>query len=169
MTTHIRPLSTEHYPTVLSLNTQVVTHTSHMDEARLRELHEISDYCTVAITGKELAGFLIVLRETAPYENDNHAWFRERIPRFLYVDRIAVDARSTGRGIGRQLYQGLFDYALEKDVPLITCEYNLQPPNPVSAAFHQSFGFEETGRQWSEDGKKQVSMQQALTSLNTER
>jgi len=44
-------------------------------------------------------------------------------------------------------------------VPWLTCEFDIEPPNPVSMRFHQRMGFREVGTQWIGDGKKQVSLQ----------
>ncbi|MEZ5478989.1 MAG: hypothetical protein R3E95_16365 [Thiolinea sp.] len=41
----------------------------------------------------------------------------------------------------------------------MSCEYDLEPPNPASARFHAGFGFREVGRQTVAGGKKQVSLQ----------
>ena len=43
-------------------------------------------------------------------------------------------------------------------MPLITCEFDIDPPNPVSAHFHARQGFREIGRRQL-DGGKTVSMQ----------
>lgn len=149
------------YPRVVALNHKVQHLTSPMDRQRLAHLHAVSSYSTVMESGDELAGFLLVMREHDPYENDNHAWFKQRVSRFLYVDRIVVGPRFAGQGIGRQLYEALFAYARTSQVPVITCEYNLQPPNLPSKAFHRSFGFSEIGQRRLPGGEKQVSMQQA--------
>jgi predicted GNAT superfamily acetyltransferase len=41
----------------------------------------------------------------------------------------------------------------------LTAEFDIEPPNPVSAAVHQRYGFREVGTQWLGCGKKQVSLQ----------
>ena len=41
----------------------------------------------------------------------------------------------------------------------LTCEYNIQPPNLISARFHSKWGFEALGSQWLGGGSKQVSLQ----------
>ena len=50
--------------------------------------------------------------------------------------------------IGSRLYEDLFDYARSQGIKAITCEYNIQPPNPASQRFHDKFGFKELGQQW---------------------
>ena len=84
-------------------------------------------------------------------------------PRFIYVDRIVVHPDFAGLKIGSQLYEDLFGYARSQGIRAITCEYNIQPPNPASQRFHDKFGFRELGRQWVAHGTKLVSLQAAET------
>lgn len=157
----IRPAEAEDFGHILALNARVETETSPMDVARLGLLHDLSDYHRVAEVDGEVGGFLLALRESAAYENDNHDWFLARYAKFLYVDRIVVSPRHGGRGVGSALYRDLFAYARAQGVPRIVCEYNLEPPNPVSQAFHDRFGFREVGTQRVAGGVKRVSLQLA--------
>ena len=77
---------------------------------------------------------------------------------------LAGPASAQGKGCGRQLYAALFDYAREAGFDSVVCEYDLDPPNPVSAAFHARFGFVEVGRQMANG--KQVSMQSAALDVD---
>ncbi|MBP6597538.1 MAG: GNAT family N-acetyltransferase [Arenimonas sp.] len=132
-----------------------------MDLARLRFLHAQACWHQVAEVDGVVAAFLLVFRDGANYPNSNFEWFAARYPRFLYVDRVVVDADSHGRGLGAQLYRELFDHARASGAPVVTCEFNVVPPNIGSAAFHARLGFQEVGRQWLDEGRKQVSMQAA--------
>jgi predicted GNAT superfamily acetyltransferase len=157
----LRDATEADFPAIVRLNAAEEQQTSPMDLARLRELAALSAYHKVATVGGEVAAFLIAMRDGAPYGNDNFGWFAARLPAFLYVDRIVVDARFAGRGIGRRLYEDLFAFARGAGSGTITCEYNLVPPNPASKAFHDRFGFAELGTQWVAGGTKQVSLQAA--------
>ena len=161
--THIvlRAALVEDFGTLVELNEREVQQTSPMDLERLRELAQLSSYHTVAEVDGRVAAFLLALREGAPYLNDNYAWFAARFPRFVYVDRIVVGAEFAGLKIGSRLYQDLFDYARSQGIKAITCEYNIEPPNPGSQKFHDKFGFKELGRQWVGHGTKLVSLQVA--------
>jgi predicted GNAT superfamily acetyltransferase len=66
-----------------------------------------------------------------------------------------------GLGIGSLLYKDLFASASAQGVPVITCEYNIEPPNPASKRFHDKFGFVEVGQQHVAGGSKLVSLQVA--------
>jgi uncharacterized protein len=70
-----------------------------------------------------------------------------------------MDVAAQGRGLGIQLYEDILVFGAGTGVARLTCEFDLDPPNPVSAKFHQRFGFREVGREWLGDGGKQVSPQ----------
>ena len=146
---------------IVALNDVEVKQTSAMDVERLRELASLASYHKVAVVGSRIAAFLLAMREGAAYQNDNYSWFAARFPKFLYVDRIVVSADFAGYRIGSRLYEDLFDHARSEGIPAVTCEYNLQPPNPASQRFHDKFGFKEIGSQWVANGSKLVSLQAA--------
>ena len=50
------------------------------------------------------------------------------------------------------LYSAVFDAAQEEGRAEVTCEVNLQPPNPRSLSFHERLGFREVGRQSTKGG-----------------
>lgn len=146
---------------IVALNAAVVRETSTMDPARLQQLHALAFHHRVAVIDGEVAGFLLAMRDGAAYANDNFDWFSVRYPRFVYVDRIIVAAPAAGTGIGRRLYDDLFDRARRLGIGVVACEYNLEPPNPASRRFHDRFGFREVGRQHVAGGTKLVSLQTA--------
>ena len=53
----------------------------------------------------ELDAFMLALDQDADYDSPNFLWFRDRYPRFVYVDRIVVATRARGRGLARLLYR----------------------------------------------------------------
>lgn len=161
--TAIRDATGGDFDAILRLNEAEARQTSQMDATRLRALAGMAAWCKVACVDGAVAAFAIALRDGAPYANDNYAWFAARHAAFLYVDRIVVDAAFVGRGIGRALYEDLFAFARSRGVGIIACEYNLEPPNPASRAFHDRFGFREVGTQWVAGGTKRVSLQVART------
>jgi predicted GNAT superfamily acetyltransferase len=157
----IRDAIKEDFSRILVLNEAEVQQTSAMDVVRLNTLADMASYHKVALVDGVVAAFLLAFREDAPYENANYEWFAARFPRFVYVDRIVVSSNYSGLKIGSLLYQDLFEYARAQGVQTVTCEYNIQPPNPASQAFHDKFGFKELGNQWVANGTKQVSLQAA--------
>lgn len=159
----IRTIVEADFPSILRLNEAEVKKTSEMDLDRLVWLVGMSAYCRVTTLDGQVAAFLIALREGATYDSDNYRWFSSRLRSFLYVDRIVVDSRFSSRGIGSRLYDDLFSFARSQGIDTIACEYNIDPPNPASRAFHDKFGFKELGTQWVAGGTKQVSLQVATT------
>ena len=62
------------------------------------------------------------------------------------------------RGAGCRLYRELYALAVRDTVPWITCEFDIEPPNPVSERFHTGLGFREVGHQTLYGGRKTVSL-----------
>jgi predicted GNAT superfamily acetyltransferase len=90
------------------------------------------------------------------YDGSHFLWFRQRLDRFLYIDRVIVAATHRRHGLGRLLYEDLIRRASQLACPLIACEVNFRPPNPVSDAFHARFGFVEIGRATMDNEQKGV-------------
>lgn len=164
----IRDATTADFPRIVALNAAEVAHTSVMDAARLAALYDAACLHRVAEVDGGVAAFLLAFRDGAHYPNPNFDWFAARYPSFVYVDRVVVDARFNGRGIGSLLYRDLFDHARRTGAPVVTCEFNVVPPNEASARFHARRGFAEVGRQWLDQGRKQVSLQAAPTEQSHE-
>jgi len=77
------------------------------------------------------------------YDSPNYGWFAARYPRFVYVDRIAVDAGHRGAGLARRLYDEVVAVARRRGCDLVCAEVNVQPRNEASLAFHARYGFSE--------------------------
>lgn len=54
---------------------------------------------------------------------------------------VYLDHTATGRGLGRQLYQHLFDRL--RELKMHTVIGGIALPNPASVGLHESFGFEK--------------------------
>jgi len=159
----IRDAAASDYETICALNLAEVQHTSPMDAVRLATLVNLSCYFKVACVDGSVSAFLLAMCSGAPYENDNFSWFARQYTRFIYVDRVVVSSAFRGLRLGSLLYEELFRYARDNAIPLVTCEYNIVPPNEPSRLFHDKFGFREQGTQWVADGTKRVSLQVAET------
>lgn len=155
----IRDATPADFSAILELNAGSVQFLSPLPPERLDRLHRMSAYHRVVDDGGSVAAFLLAFREGADYDSPNYAWFVERYPQFLYIDRIVAAPASRGRGFAALLYDDIVAFALDTRAPLLTCEVDLDPPNPVSMRFHARMGFLEIGTQWLYGGAKQVSMQ----------
>ena len=155
----IRQAQISDFPRILGINTAEEEKTSRIELARITQLDLWSDYHKVAVVDDEVVGFLLVMSETSDYDGENFRWFVERYSRFLYIDRIVIDGSATRRGVGSALYRDLIQFAAIHKCPVLCCEINVSPPNPISHAFHAHFGFEEVGRSVEAGAPKVVSYQ----------
>ena len=161
----LRKIEKKDYSKIVEINKAVVQHTSQMDENWLDELIGYANYAILAEKDNEVVGFLISMGPNKPYVNANYEWFSERYNNLLYIDRIAVDPKYIGKGIGSFLYKNLFELSKNEDFSKFACEINLVPPNEPSILFHKKHGFKEVGTQWLNDNTKKVSMQVANNLL----
>ena len=155
----IRDAAKNDFPAILELNAASVHFLSPLDAEKLQQLHAQAAYHRVVELQGSVAAFLLAFREGADYDSPNYLWFTQHYPAFLYIDRVVVDHAARGLGLGIQLYDDILAFATHTDVARLTCEFDLDPPNPVSAKFHQRYAFREVGRQRVGAGMKQVSLQ----------
>lgn len=117
--------------------------------------------CAVALVADDGAGplgLLLALAPGADYASENYRWFSRHRPGSLYVDRVVVAPPAHGRGIGRALYAATAGHAVELGLDEVTCEVNLDPPNPASLAFHRRLGFDQVGTQRTIGGTVEVAL-----------
>jgi predicted GNAT superfamily acetyltransferase len=149
----IEPIGAADLAAVLALNNEHAAELSWLEPDRLSKL--IGEAFHARRIGS-VEAFLVTFDQDAVYDSPNFLWFRERYPRFVYVDRVAVAASARGRGHARRLYEELFARARAAGHSLVTCEVNADPPNPVSDAFHAALGFAEVGAAAIHGGAKSV-------------
>ena len=160
MTIEIRSAQMQDADYILNLNEVNVEVLSPMDLDRYRYFLDCSDMFQVAEVNGEPAAFLIALREgIADYTSENYIWFSGQYDRFLYVDRIVIDEKFRGYGIGRKFYEGVFEHAAKAGLSIVTAEIDIEPYNEPSLKFHEAMGFEEVGQQVIRGGEIKVSLQ----------
>ena len=64
----LRDVSKDDFAAIVDLNAVEERQTSAMDWQRLGELHALASYHKVAVIDGQAVGFLLAMRETAPYE-----------------------------------------------------------------------------------------------------
>ena len=139
------------FETLLKLNNEHAIQTSLLDHSRLERMVSIA-FFSRTIESKQ--ALLLAFDQSSDYDSINFRWFRERYPRFIYIDRIIVAASERGNGIARSMYADLFVEARVRGQDVITAEVNHLPPNPGSDAFHAALGFAEVGRGSPVPGKE---------------
>jgi predicted GNAT superfamily acetyltransferase len=102
------------------------------------------------------AAFLLAFGQSDDYDGGHFLWFRNRFEKFIYVDRVVVAEPYRRHGLGRLLYADLFRRAERLGHIHIACEVNMQPPNPISDAFHAAQGFGQVGTAAVDGGGKTV-------------
>jgi len=130
-----------------------------MNGQRLDELLGFAGGHRVLEVDGQVVAFVIALEAGATYDSRNYQWFNRDRSDFIYVDRVVVSSQHRGRGYASALYDELFGYARERGLHEVVCEFNLEPPNPASRAFHASYGFAEVGTRETAD--RVLSMQSA--------
>ena len=138
---------------ILALNNEHAAELSWLEPERLSFLLGEAFY---ARRIGALEAFIMTFDQDAHYDSPNFLWFRERYPRFVYVDRVVVAGEARGRGHARRLYEDLFVEVAHAGHSVVTCEVNADPPNPASDAFHAALGFAEVGDAVIHGGKKAV-------------
>ena len=137
-------------PELLALNNAHAAELSFLSRQRFATLiGEAFIACRVS----QNDALLLTFDQSADYDSPNFLWFRERLKRFVYVDRIVVGPEARGPGLARKLYEHLFERARAGGQQRIVCEVNTDPPNPASDAFHASLGFTEIGSALLSNGK----------------
>ena len=128
----IRDVSDSDLDAVLSLNQSEVPHVGSVDLQKMRWYATHASYFRVAVSGGQLAAYLVGFRPGTAYMIPNYLWFCEHYDEFA----------NTVRGV----------------VELMTCEVNVRPPNESSMTFHRRLGFEQVGSLVSDDSSKEVAM-----------
>ena len=153
----IRPATHQDFDRILLLNSREQDKTSPLSLERLQQLHQWSAHHTVAVYGGVVQGFLLVMDHSSDYDGDHFRWFTARYSRFLYVDRIVIDASHARRGFAAALYRDLIRAAREAPVPMLCCEINTVPANHASLGFHARLGFEQLAESEPSATGKRVS------------
>ena len=156
----IRPARPDDALSILALNLESEQHLSPLNAERLKHLDLQSSYHRVVELDGQVVAFLLALREGADYDSPNYRWFDEARDEFIYVDRVVVSEQHRGKRLASALYDDLFAFARARDIHEVTCEFNVDPPNAASRAFHASYGFTEVGTQTLDCGRT-VSLQLA--------
>tara|TARA_X000000368_G_C23026066_1_gene710236 strand:+ start:105 stop:611 length:507 start_codon:yes stop_codon:yes gene_type:complete len=113
--------------------------------AQQRKILSISSYHSILLRDNQLIGFSICFREAQPYWSENFKYFKQKLDRFLYIDRIAIHSEYRRRGYAKRMYEDIFDMATKDDL-FVTAEVNTSPKNEDSLKFHDHMGFIEVGQ-----------------------
>ena len=138
---------------LLLVNNRSADETSPLTSERWVQL---LDMASVALYVPPDAALLLAFDQSSIYDGFNFSWFKSRLDRFIYIDRVVVSERYRRTGIGKSLYAEVFKRAAALGHQRIVCEVNLFPPNVPSDQFHEALGFKEVGRAAVRGGSKVV-------------
>lgn len=161
----LRPIGPEDVAAVLALNEADVDLLAPMDEARLADLRRWAHRADVILCEGRLAGFVVTLGPGTAYDSPNYRWFGEEFGAgFHYLDRIVLGPAFRRRGLASRVYE-----AIENDAAVagrLCLEFNTDPPNEPSLAFHANRGYREVGR-LSRPGAEISLMVKSLSPVRT--
>lgn len=144
----LRPATVADVPAMAALNAAEVPRLGPLSPAQLTDHLARCDLAVVASDAAgRLAGFVLALRPGHAYTSPNYRFFEARGVPHLYVDRIAVAAADRRRGIASALSDTVEQAARRWGLAEVTCEVNVDPPNPGSLDFHARRGFVAVGEQ----------------------
>ena len=141
---------------IVSLNKDSMPSVSELSTEKAIHLLKISNYFRILKIKDKPIGFLNAIFSDMEFNNINYLWFKNRYKNFIYVDRIIINKEFQNHGYGAIFYNDLIN-TINDDFLNIGCEINVKPYNLKSINFHKKFGFMEVGREYIENGKKQVA------------
>jgi predicted GNAT superfamily acetyltransferase len=165
---NIRDLTSADIPAIVELNNDAYPAVPIMTADEIAELLASADYAWAAVEAEGdgeddgILGIIIGMHTGNPYDGESYRWLEARGSNFLYVDRIIVADGTRGKGIGRGLYDAVFELARSEGRAEVTCEVNIEPVNPESLAFHARLGFERVGELDTKDGSVRVALLAAV-------
>ncbi len=152
----IREMQAHDFSAVMRLNNDNVPAVSLIDLDELRKDVRLAEHALVITDTATSAPHGFCTTFASGISEDlgvNYAWFADRYPAFVYLDRVVIDTPFQSQGRGELLYA-----EVERRIratgttDLFVCDVNLQPRNEGSLRFHARLGFEQVGEQESKPG-----------------
>lgn len=155
----MRVMSASDVPAVTALNNAAHPAVTMLTEEKMALLFELCNIRLVATNkDRQITAFLLSMAMGQDYDSENYRWFEQRGVRHQYIDRIVVGTSAKGTGIGRALYESVFEHARQCGANEVTAEINVRPPNPGSMAFHERLGFRRLAEQETKGGSIRVAL-----------
>jgi uncharacterized protein len=159
----IRDARLAEFPEILRINAESSPGVTRLTGSDITSLTGTGALAWVAVADRKVAGYLIAFLSSASYDGEEFIWFSKQMRDFVYIDQLALARSYRRRGIGRALYTALERWAVGLSCRSLSCEVNINPPNPVSLAFHASYGFAEISRMHTADGRHVALLKKELT------
>lgn len=170
MREEIRRIKPDDYDFILGLNQDNIEVLSPMSREKLAFLDAAAELSVVVDIDDSSAAFLFALRRGVnDYDLACYRWFSDRYPSFLYIDSIVIDKRYRHMGVGKRLYEMVFEHAKKIGAEFVAAGITTKPYNEKSLMFHRANGFAEVGELAVRDGAVRVSQQIAEVGRRNER
>lgn len=155
----MRVMNSQDIAAVTVLNNSAYPAVTRLTEEEMTQLFDLCNIRLVATNrDRQITAFLLSLGMDKDYDSENYQWFEKRGVRHQYIDRVVVGSSAKGTGIGRALYESVFEHARQCGANEVTAEVNLRPPNPGSVAFHERLGFRRLAEQDTKGGTITVAL-----------
>lgn len=159
---HLRPATASDVASIVDINNSGYPAVPLADAGDIEALMGMSCMALIAEDdGGTALGFLMAMDPGQNYDSENYVFFESRFTNHLYIDRIVLTEDARGLGVGSELYERVFQRARDDGRERVTCEVNLEPPNPGSLRFHRRWGFEDVDTQPTKGGHVVVQLLQA--------
>jgi uncharacterized protein len=149
----LRPAQTDDFERILAINEEGWPGVSPLTPPELAAVSNDSPFFGVAELDRDVVGYVIAYTDANIYDGEEFNWLKRSFAHFLYIDQIAIARPARHAGVGARIYGLLEQYARQQALTSMACEVNLDPPNPVSLAFHTRQRFVEVGTLTTSDGR----------------
>jgi len=145
----LRPLVPADYASVLALNTTAAGLVDPLGLDRLDWLRLIAAHAVVVEDDGRPIGFVLTFTPGSAYDGLEFGWFASTYgDRFLFVDRIVVDAERRREGVASTVYRAI-ERAAKPFTRVVT---RVRSDDPVGLGFHTSRGYSEVATHPSPNG-----------------
>jgi uncharacterized protein len=159
----LRTAQTSDIPAIAMINEAGRPNVSPINTQSISEVRMTAPYFIVAETDHAVVGYIIGYTADNVYDGEEFAWFKGKFAQFLYIDQIAIAPSARAQGIGARFYTHAANFCQERQFPMMVCEVNLDPPNPISLKFHTHIGFRELEVLKVSDGRTVSLLQKNLS------
>ena len=166
----IRPVASPDCEEILRINAESQPGVAHLYRTELERLVRLkNEHLVIERPNGGVVGYVLAFPSDAPYDGEEFILLtKTSLGPFIYIDQVAVGAAERRTGAASRLYQATEAAALRRGIRELSCEVNLNPPNPGSLAFHRSKGFNQTSVMETQDGRTVALMCKWLKSPGPE-
>ena len=158
----LRPMTSADDAAVLALNAAAGGQVDPLGPDRLDWLRLIAAHAAVVDLDGRPAGFVLTFTPGSAYDGLEFGWFAQTYAnRFLFIERIVVDAEHRRRGLATTVYRAIERAA--KPFDRAVTRVRSDPPNVAGLAFHNRRGYVEVAKQRLANGTTTALLAKDLT------